>query len=184
MYYHNDNKTPIGSISCCSDTIIGMHRQKPAKMYLYEYLIYHTHPFGLEKNLTEVLPKKVDLNSLLLDDYKPNIPKRRVKRRRKVAKKNKPKENAMLVKDDQKIGEQANVELQKDDQANVEPKNVEQVNIEPKNVEPVIAAPINNDQVNVAPINDDQVNVEPIIEKPKRVARRRRNRKHVRPRKK
>lgn len=34
-------------------------------MYLNEYLIYHVHPFGIEKNLTETLPRKLSLNEII-----------------------------------------------------------------------------------------------------------------------
>jgi hypothetical protein len=34
-------------------------------MYLLEYLIYHFHPFGLEKNLTETLPRKLSLDEII-----------------------------------------------------------------------------------------------------------------------
>lgn len=54
-----------GSSSCCSDVAITFHYTKPRDMYLLEYLIYHHHPYGLEKNLTEALPRKLSLSEII-----------------------------------------------------------------------------------------------------------------------
>lgn len=54
-----------GMQTCCSDTLTAMHYISPKEMYLFEFLIYHMHPFGLEKNLTEILPRKLTLNEVV-----------------------------------------------------------------------------------------------------------------------
>jgi hypothetical protein len=61
MYYD----APQGSIDCCSDTIAQIHYVPPRDMYMYEYLFYRVHPFGLEKNLTETLPQKMPMKEIL-----------------------------------------------------------------------------------------------------------------------
>jgi glycoprotein-N-acetylgalactosamine 3-beta-galactosyltransferase len=54
-----------GSIACCSDTVAQMHYIKPTEMHFLEYLIYHLHPFGLQKNLTEKIPAKLTLQQVI-----------------------------------------------------------------------------------------------------------------------
>lgn len=54
-----------GGLRCCSDTFIEAHYIKPQEMYFMEFLIYYMHPFGLEKNLTEKLPRKFSLNEII-----------------------------------------------------------------------------------------------------------------------
>lgn len=54
-----------GSLECCSDTFVEMHYVKPQEMQLLEFLIYHFQPFGLEKNLTETLPRKLSLDEII-----------------------------------------------------------------------------------------------------------------------
>lgn len=54
-----------GRLECCSDTFVLQHRVLPNEMVLLDYLIYNVHPFGIEKNLTEILPKKFTFNELL-----------------------------------------------------------------------------------------------------------------------
>jgi hypothetical protein len=61
MYYD----TPQGSIDCCSDTIAQIHYVKPKEMYLFEYLVYRVHPFGLEKYVSETLPQKLPMKEIL-----------------------------------------------------------------------------------------------------------------------
>jgi hypothetical protein len=34
-------------------------------MYYLDHLIYHVHPFGLEKNFTESLPRKLKLEEII-----------------------------------------------------------------------------------------------------------------------
>lgn len=34
-------------------------------MYSFEYFFYHVHPFGLDKNFTEVLPRKPPLDEVI-----------------------------------------------------------------------------------------------------------------------
>jgi hypothetical protein len=61
MYYDS----PQGSLNCCSDLVAHMHYVKPWEMYLYEYLVYRVHPFGIEKNLTETIPGKLSMQEIL-----------------------------------------------------------------------------------------------------------------------
>lgn len=58
------NVTP-GGLQCCSDTFVEMHYVLPDEMQALEFLIYHLHPFGLQKNLTEKLPRKFSLNEII-----------------------------------------------------------------------------------------------------------------------
>jgi glycoprotein-N-acetylgalactosamine 3-beta-galactosyltransferase len=60
--YHESQQ---GSLSCCSDVPIAFHYIAPKEMYLFEYLIYRVHPFGLEKNLTKTLPRKLKLEEII-----------------------------------------------------------------------------------------------------------------------
>lgn len=60
------NVTNIG-LGCCSDVHIASHYTKPKEINLLEFLIYHVHPFGLEKNLTETLPRKLSLDEIIKD---------------------------------------------------------------------------------------------------------------------
>ena len=53
-----------GNLNCCSDTFIQTHYVEPQHMIFLDYLIYNVHPFGLDKNLTEVLPKKLKLKEI------------------------------------------------------------------------------------------------------------------------
>lgn len=53
------------SLSCCSDVAISFHYTKPRLMYLLEYFIYRNHPFGLEKNSSEALPRKLNLSEII-----------------------------------------------------------------------------------------------------------------------
>lgn len=61
LYY--DSK--YGNIDCCSDTAVNFHYISPMEMYKLDYLIYNVHPFGLEKNLTESIPRKFSLNEII-----------------------------------------------------------------------------------------------------------------------
>lgn len=54
-----------GSLDCCSDTLVHMHYISPIEMGKYDYLVYNVHPFGVEKNLTEVLPRKFSLEEII-----------------------------------------------------------------------------------------------------------------------
>lgn len=58
-------KVAQGNLSCCSDVPAGFHYVIRGEDYLLEYLIYHVHPFGLTKNLTETLPRKLKLKDIL-----------------------------------------------------------------------------------------------------------------------
>lgn len=48
-----------------SDMPIAFHYVKPQELYGLEFLIYQVHPFGVEKNLTEVLPRKLSLREII-----------------------------------------------------------------------------------------------------------------------
>ena len=61
MYYD----VAQGNLSCCSDVAISFHYAKPKLMYLFEYFIYRNNLFGLEKNLTETLPRKLTLSEII-----------------------------------------------------------------------------------------------------------------------
>jgi glycoprotein-N-acetylgalactosamine 3-beta-galactosyltransferase len=54
-----------GSLDCCSDVPIQFHYIPPVEMYLFEYLIYTVHPYGVSKNLTEQLPRKLTFDEIL-----------------------------------------------------------------------------------------------------------------------
>lgn len=54
LYY----STAHGSLKCCSDTFTQMHYIHPHELHFLSYLIYHVHPFGVRKNLTENLPRR------------------------------------------------------------------------------------------------------------------------------
>jgi glycoprotein-N-acetylgalactosamine 3-beta-galactosyltransferase len=69
--YHNYS----GGLSCCSDVPISFHYIQPKALYLLDFLIYDTHPFGIEKNLTESLPRKLTLDEIIkASDAKSNAP--------------------------------------------------------------------------------------------------------------
>lgn len=56
---------PQGNLSCCSDTPAAFHYIAPHEMYFLDYLILKVHPFGLQKNLTEHLPRKLKLEEVI-----------------------------------------------------------------------------------------------------------------------
>lgn len=59
-------KVREGSLECCSDVPVGFHYVKNIhEIYLLEYLVYHVHPFGARKNLTDKLPRKLSLQEIL-----------------------------------------------------------------------------------------------------------------------
>lgn len=45
--------------------MVAIHYVTPQEMYLLEYLIYHVHPFGIEKSSTTTLPRKLSLKEIL-----------------------------------------------------------------------------------------------------------------------
>lgn len=59
------NNVTQGGLDCCSDTFVEMHYSSPGEMKKLEFLIYNIHPFGLQKNLTETLPRKFALNEIV-----------------------------------------------------------------------------------------------------------------------
>lgn len=58
-------KVAQGSLDCCSATPAVFHYINPREMYLLDYLTRHVHPFGLYKNFTETLPRKLKLKEIL-----------------------------------------------------------------------------------------------------------------------
>lgn len=57
---------PHNSLSCCSETPAGFHYVKNAKeMYTMDYYTYQVHPFGIDKNCDEKLPRKLTLKEIL-----------------------------------------------------------------------------------------------------------------------
>lgn len=65
-YYRNlwRNVTQ-GGLECCSDVYIGSHYIPPREMYLMQFIVYQLHPFGIQKNLTESLPRKLSLDEII-----------------------------------------------------------------------------------------------------------------------
>jgi glycoprotein-N-acetylgalactosamine 3-beta-galactosyltransferase len=61
QYYH----VTQGNISCCSDTSIEYHYIGTKEMYLLDYFIYGTHPFGVDDHLAETLPKRLPLKTIM-----------------------------------------------------------------------------------------------------------------------
>lgn len=49
----------------------------PKEMYFLEYAIYHVHPFGMQKNLSESLPRKLSLQETMkasdIKSFSPNF---------------------------------------------------------------------------------------------------------------
>ena len=80
-----------GGLNCCSDIFIGAHYVKPEEMYFMDYLIYNIHPFGLRKNLTEALPRKLSLNEIIESSDKISFAENFV-----------PHENVHYIDDDEK----------------------------------------------------------------------------------
>lgn len=54
-----------GNLDCCSDTVAGMHYILAPEMHALECLVYNVHPFGLDKNLTEKLPRKLPFSEVV-----------------------------------------------------------------------------------------------------------------------
>jgi glycoprotein-N-acetylgalactosamine 3-beta-galactosyltransferase len=64
-----------GSLQCCSDTFVSKHYTSPKEMHSLQYLIYNVHPYGLQKNLTETLPRKLSIDEIIkLSDEKSFAP--------------------------------------------------------------------------------------------------------------
>ncbi|CAG9800631.1 unnamed protein product [Chironomus riparius] len=59
-----------GGLDCCSDIFIGSHYVKSKGMYFMDYLINNVHPFGLMKNVTEALPRKLSLDEIIASSDK------------------------------------------------------------------------------------------------------------------
>lgn len=55
----------MGNLKCCSDTFAAMHYVGPRDLYVLEYYIYHVHPFGMDKNLTESMPRKYSIDEII-----------------------------------------------------------------------------------------------------------------------
>lgn len=54
-----------GDLKCCSDVPIAFHYITPSELYRLEYFVYHVHPFGVEKNITETLPRLLELSEII-----------------------------------------------------------------------------------------------------------------------
>lgn len=54
-----------GSLDCCSDTVAGQHYILAPEMHFLESIVYNVHPFGLEKNSTEKLPRKLTFKEVV-----------------------------------------------------------------------------------------------------------------------
>jgi glycoprotein-N-acetylgalactosamine 3-beta-galactosyltransferase len=67
FWYEKSMYYPVksGSLDCCSETPVAFHYVAPKTMYLYEYLINHVHPFGLDENEIQELPRKFTIEEIL-----------------------------------------------------------------------------------------------------------------------
>lgn len=54
-----------GNLKCCSEKSIAFHYISPHEMYALEYFIYKVHPFGIEVNVNEALPRKLVLKEII-----------------------------------------------------------------------------------------------------------------------
>jgi hypothetical protein len=54
-----------GGLECCSDVYIGAHYVGPKEMYMLDYLVNVVHPFGVQKNLTEEMPRKLTMEEII-----------------------------------------------------------------------------------------------------------------------
>lgn len=61
LWYNNS----MATLKCCSDTFASMNYVKPSEMYALEYFVYQVHPFGIQKNLTEKLPRKLSIEEII-----------------------------------------------------------------------------------------------------------------------
>lgn len=62
MQYYD---SPQGSLDCCSDVPIAFHYVKPEEMHYIQYFTRNVHPFGVSKNITETLPRKLSLEEII-----------------------------------------------------------------------------------------------------------------------
>lgn len=78
QYYH----VPQGSTECCSDTSVGFHYISPHEMYALDYYIYNVHPFGLDSDSGQHLPRKLKLKEIISASDKlspsPNFKKHKI----------------------------------------------------------------------------------------------------------
>jgi hypothetical protein len=61
LWYNNT----LNDLRCCSDTFCSMHYVGQQQSLKLEYLIYRVHPYGLDKNSTEKLPRKLPLQEII-----------------------------------------------------------------------------------------------------------------------
>lgn len=57
--------SPKGGIDCCSEHPVAFHYVGPKEMHLFEYLIYNSHPFGLDDHINEKLPRKLSMKEVI-----------------------------------------------------------------------------------------------------------------------
>lgn len=67
FYNYTYYNVSIGNLGCCSDVPIVFHNIKPPKMYFEEYFNYEIHPFGIDKNSSETLPRKLKLKEIIAE---------------------------------------------------------------------------------------------------------------------
>jgi hypothetical protein len=58
------NQTKKG-LDCCSDLLIEIHYVSPVEMIILDAYIYYVHPFGISKNVSEKLPRKLSLAEIV-----------------------------------------------------------------------------------------------------------------------
>lgn len=69
MTYWYDNSQYFnylqGNLSCCSEVPAGFHYVGAHELYLMEYLTRRVHPFGIEDNVIETLPRKLAFKEII-----------------------------------------------------------------------------------------------------------------------
>lgn len=59
------HKIHYGISTCCSDTLVTVHKITPEEMYLFEYFIYKIKVFGQHNVLSYEFPEKLTLNEVV-----------------------------------------------------------------------------------------------------------------------
>jgi glycoprotein-N-acetylgalactosamine 3-beta-galactosyltransferase len=67
FWYHENQyyKIDLG-LNCCSETPVAFHYVDVYHMYLLDYLFYKVHPFGISNDKSYTLPKKFQMQEILL----------------------------------------------------------------------------------------------------------------------